>query len=112
MNRGLPIEMRQRYFQESSNNKGQVKSSLTAMIKFKQLNLLNDFSALGQFDIVFCRNVLIYFDGNQKNQILKKIAACLPINSSLFLGAAESISGSEQYFSMKNINQGLYYKRL
>jgi len=110
--RGLPLDMRQRYFTNTSKNGMQVKPSLSSMVKFSRFNLLQDFSGLGHFDIVFCRNVLIYFDGNQKQEILKKIAACLMPAGALFLGAAESISGVEHLFKMKSIDKGLYFSKL
>jgi chemotaxis protein methyltransferase CheR len=112
LGRGLPLQMRNRYFEASLNNEMTLIKSIKEMVEFKQYNLLNSFTGLGQFDVVFCRNVLIYFDGNQKNEILKKIAACMPKHGILYLGAAESISGAEEFFTMKNIDGGLYYERL
>jgi chemotaxis protein methyltransferase CheR len=71
--------------------------------------LLESYSSLGKFDIVFCRNVLIYFSPAVKKQILQKIAACLQDNGILFLGASESISGLTNNFDMIKCNPGLYY---
>ncbi len=112
LSRGLPNNFRQNYFADESNNQMQINARVKSMTKFKRINLLHDYSSLGRFDIVFCRNVLIYFDGKQKTDILKKIAACLPVNGSLFLGAAESINGAEQIFKMQNMDKGLYYTKL
>ena len=89
-----------------------VDHSLKNITQFKRINLLGDYTALGKFDVVFCRNVLIYFNGNEKAKILNKIAACLPNHGTLFLGAAESINGAEQLFKMQSKGQGLYYTKL
>lgn len=112
LGRGLPKEYRDKYFKADETRTLKIDPSLKKMITFKRFNLLNDYSSLGQFDIVFCRNVLIYFDGNQKNKILTKLAACLPQSGILFLGAAESISGSESLFKMTSGDSGLYYSKL
>ena len=112
MNRGLPNEHKQTFFTAVKNNKMQITPYIKNMVKFERFNLMQDFSRFGKFDIVFCRNVLIYFDGKQKNQILNKLAACLPQNGTLFLGAAESIMGSESLFQMESRSTGLYYSKV
>ena len=114
LGRGLLKEYRDRYFKHIAfnttlTNNMEVAPSVRKMVRFKQLNLLESYNRMGQFDIVFCRNVLIYFEQEQKVSILKKIAACLPTNGSLFLGAAESIGGVEQIYKMQNVSKGLYY---
>jgi chemotaxis protein methyltransferase CheR len=114
--RGLDMHYRQRYFELINNEKHknlmQLNASIKKMVRFKRFNLLSDYSALGKFDIIFCRNVLIYFDGNQKSDILKKFAACLPQTGTLILGAAESIAGADTLFKMKSAGKGLYYTKL
>ena len=112
LGRGLPKEYRDKYFKADETRTLKIDPKLKKMITFKRFNLLHDYSSLGHFDIVFCRNVLIYFDGNQKNKILTKLAACLPQTGILFLGAAESISGSESLFKMTSADSGLYYSKL
>lgn len=115
LSRGLDNNYKHQYF-ESDNNLGagsmRVTPNIRSMITFKQFNLLNNYTSLGEFDIVFCRNVLIYFDGNQKTKILKKFAAQLPQAGVLMLGAAESIHGAEDVFKMESNNTGLYYRKL
>ena len=111
LNRGLPNHYRQKFFTPIDSKSMQIAPDIKKLVKFQRFNLLKDYSALGKFDIIFCRNVLIYFDGNQKNQILKKLAACLVQNGILFLGAAESISGSETIYSMTSRPVGLYYSK-
>ena len=68
--------------------------------------------ASGLLILYFCLNVLIYFDGKQKIDRLKKIAACLPSGGCLLLGTAESISGVEHIFKMQKMGKGLYYTKL
>jgi chemotaxis protein methyltransferase CheR len=79
------------------------------MATFRQFNLLDSYASMGQFDIIFCRNVLIYFSPEVKKQILQKIAACLQDGGILFVGASESISDLIEHFSMVRCNPGLYY---
>ena len=116
LNRGLDNSLKQEYFEPKHNtqqqNAMQIASSIRGMVTFKHFNLLSDFTSLGEFDIIFCRNVLIYFNGNQKSDILKKFAASLPISGVLMLGAAESISGAETSFKMTSNSTGLYYSKL
>ncbi|MFT6269900.1 MAG: chemotaxis protein methyltransferase CheR [Alphaproteobacteria bacterium] len=114
--RGLDNHYRQRYFVpvegKQHKNSMQLNGSIKGMVNFKRFNLLSDYSTLGKFDIIFCRNVLIYFDGNQKAEILKKFAACLPKSGALLLGAAESITGADTIFKMQSVSKGLYYSKL
>jgi chemotaxis protein methyltransferase CheR len=63
------------------------------MIDFRPLNLLGDLGGLGRFDIILCRNVLIYFDQQTKGQVLTRMARMLPADGSLILGGAESVFG-------------------
>ena len=70
MHRGLPIQMLMKYFDQKEANQWQVKEGLRQKIDFRTMNLLDDFSVLGTFDIIFCRNVLIYFDERTKADVL------------------------------------------
>ena len=70
--RGLPITYLLKYFTQIGEN-WQIDPSIRDMVKFRQLNLMRDFSALGSFDVVFCRNVLIYFDQDTKIDVLHRI---------------------------------------
>ena len=74
--RGLPIQLLVKYFKQIGDM-WQIAPELRAMIQYKPLNLLTDFSHLGQFDIIFCRNVLIYFDQEMKTQIFGRLAKCM-----------------------------------
>ncbi len=117
LGRGLLKDYREKYFRKlnfnlSATHNMEVAPEIKKLVRFKQLNLLGSFSTMGTFDVVFCRNVLIYFEQEQKVAVLKKIAACLPPNGSLFLGAAESISGVEHIYKMKTMSKGLYYTKV
>ena len=81
------------------------------MVEFKPLNLLNSYSTIGKVDIVFCRNVLIYFSQDNKQRMLQHIAAILQNEGILFLGASESISDAAKYFTMQRSNAGLFYRK-
>ena len=78
------------------------------MVQFRPLNLLNDFSPLGHFDIVFCRNVLIYFDQPTKADVLARIARQMPGDGFLVLGAAETVVGLTDAFKPVTEKRGLY----
>jgi chemotaxis protein methyltransferase CheR len=116
LGRGLDNKYRERYFEKSPStvhkNAMQLSAKIKRMVQFKRFNLLHEFNSMGKFDIIFCRNVLIYFDGNQKIQTLLKFAACLPQSGALMLGAAESINGADSIFKMQTVDKGLYYSKL
>ncbi len=89
--RGLPIQLLIKYFDQLPGNNWQVKTNLKQMINYQLHNLLDDYRALGKFDIIFCRNVLIYLDEPTRGQVAKKLAGALIENGCLFLGSTESI---------------------
>jgi chemotaxis protein methyltransferase CheR len=109
ISRGLPEQFKSDFFEPADNGKLKLTSQVKALANFKPINLLDSYSSLGKFDIIFCRNVLIYFSPEVKKQILQKIAACLQNDGILFLGASESISGLTDKFDMVRCNPGLYY---
>lgn len=78
-------------------------------VKFTQLNLKDMYSGLGKFDIVFCRNVLIYFSAEFKTDILRKIHGQLNSGGALFLGASESLSGLKEHYEMHQYKPGIVY---
>lgn len=90
--RGLPIQMLLKYF-EQKGDLWQINAGLRAMIEWRKFNLLDSFSMLGEFDIIFCRNVLIYFDQPTKTEILERMARSMPEDGYLVLGAAETVVG-------------------
>lgn len=109
ISRGLPERFKTDFFEATDDGKLRLTSQVKALTNFKSINLLDSYSSLGYFDIIFCRNVLIYFSNEVKKQILQKIAASLQNDGILFLGASESISGLTDNFTMVRCNPGLYY---
>jgi chemotaxis protein methyltransferase CheR len=105
--RGLPIQLLVKYFAQIGEL-WQLNSEIRGMVQFRQLNLLQDFSSLGKFDVVFCRNVLIYFDQETKTQIFERIAKVTEPDGMLMLGAAESVVGITNAFRPVPDKRGLY----
>jgi chemotaxis protein methyltransferase CheR len=81
------------------------------MVTFKPINLMEDFRTVGRFDIVFCRNVLIYFERDRKREILARIAAQMRDGATLFLGAAETTLGVCNAFESSGVAHGSHVKR-
>ena len=105
--RGLPIQMLMKYFSQV-NEMWQIDSSIRAMVKFQPLNLLEKISLPGAFDIVFCRNVLIYFDRPTKRMVLARIGQVMPADGFLFLGGAETVLGVCDAFHLMQDYRGVY----
>jgi len=105
--RGLPIQMLAKYFGKA-NDMWQLKPEIRGMVQFRQNNLLQDFSTLGGFDLIFCRNVLIYFDQPTKAAILERMARLLPTDGFLVLGGAETVLGITTKFSTVPNMRGIY----
>lgn len=105
--RGLPIQMLLKYFIQDGD-KWQVQDDLKNLIEYKYFNLLDSMSGLGKFDIIFCRNVLIYFDESTKRNVLERMAAQLEPDGFLFLGGAETVLGVTDVFVPLPDKRGLY----
>jgi chemotaxis protein methyltransferase CheR len=110
MARGLSRERRDRYFDETGPGEWTVKPAIRSRVEFRQLNLLDSYSVLGRFDIVFCRNVLIYFSADVKKDILRRIHATLRPGGYLMLGASEALNGLPDLYSMVQCNPGIVYQ--
>jgi len=108
--RGLPIQLLLKYF-EQKGDMWQINAAMRAMVEWKKLNLLESFTHLGEFDIVFCRNVLIYFDQQTKSEILSRLAKTLPDDGFLVLGAAETVVGLTDAFKPVAGKRGLFQKK-
>lgn len=111
LGRGLSDERKRRFFEVAENNKMRVKKEVRDMVSFRHLNLLDSYSLLGKFDIIFCRNVLIYFSPDIKKKILAQFRASLNPDGYLILGASESISGLSEDYKMIRCNPGIIYQR-
>jgi chemotaxis protein methyltransferase CheR len=105
--RGLPVQLLVKFFDQVGET-WQLAPELRSMVQFRPLNLLNDFSVLGNFDVVFCRNVLIYFDQENKIAVLNRIARQMPEDGFLVLGAAETVIGLTEVFKPLADRRGLY----
>ena len=105
--RGLPIQLLVKYFNQIGEL-WQLNADIRAMVQHRQLNLLQDFSHLGTFDVIFCRNVLIYFDQDTKAVIFERLAKVLEPDGVLTLGAAESVVGISDAFKPYPDRRGLY----
>jgi len=109
MARGLSPERKKKYFKETPNY-WQINSIISSRVQCRQLNLLQSYALLGRFDIIFCRNVLIYFSTESKRQILEKMCKTLNPGGYLFLGGSESITGISDELNMVRTNGGVVYQ--
>ncbi len=105
--RGLPIQMLLKYFHKREDQ-WEINPAVRSMVQFKELNLLHDMKALGQFDVVFCRNVLIYFDPPTKTKVLEAISHQMVDDGVLYLGGAETVLGVSDKFKSAAGQRGVY----
>jgi chemotaxis protein methyltransferase CheR len=105
--RGLPIQMLLKYFTQAGEM-WQLSPEIRSMVQFRPLNLLSDFSRNGIFDLVVCRNVLIYFDQETKSEVIDRLARVIAPDGYLILGAAETTIGLSQGFKAIAERRGLY----
>ncbi len=105
--RGLPIQMLIKYFNQVGEL-WQISEEIRDMVSYRKFNLLDPFTLLGSFDIIFCRNVLIYFDQPTKSEVLDRMRKLLPDDGTLFLGAAETVLGISDKFKPVQGQRGLY----
>ena len=107
--RGLPVQLLVKYFAKSGT-RWQVDAAVRAMVTFKEFNLLEDPRTLGPFDLIFCRNVLIYFDAATKRKVLDGLAQRLAPDGALILGGAETVLGVTEAFVPIVGERGLYQR--
>ncbi|MFN3685664.1 CheR family methyltransferase [Salinarimonas sp.] len=105
--RGLPIQMLLKYFKQNGDQ-WTISPQIRSMVQYRTLNLIKDFSPLGQFDVIFCRNVLIYFDQPTKADVMRRLASALAPDGALFLGAAETVIGLTDALAPHPEHRGLY----
>ncbi len=108
--RGLSPERLQRFFETAGVNRWRVRPEIRQRVRFQPLNLMDSYASLGKFDIVFCRNVLIYFSGERKLDILRRIHGSLRPGGYLILGASEGLSDIGRQFQMVQCNPGIIYR--
>jgi chemotaxis protein methyltransferase CheR len=107
--RGLPIQLLVKYFKQNGDL-WQISPQIRSMVDYRSLNLIKDFGHLGSFDIVYCRNVLIYFDKPMKSNVLQRLSNAMASDGALLLGAAETVIGLTEALSPDAVNRGLYAK--
>jgi chemotaxis protein methyltransferase CheR len=105
--RGLPIQSLVKHFTQVGTM-WQLNADVRSLVQFRQFNLLQDFAHLGKFDIIFCRNVLIYFDQPTKSDIFGRLAKVSEADGYLFLGAAETVIGLTDKYRVCPNRRGVY----
>ncbi|MBU4396100.1 MAG: methyltransferase domain-containing protein, partial [Proteobacteria bacterium] len=110
MERGLPGDKLQRYFTMFGDS-WTIKDEIRAMVQFRKLNLMLPFSGLGKFDIIFCRNVAIYFTLPDRQKLFNKIADSLADDGYLIIGSTESLTGICPRFIPKRHLRSIFYQK-
>jgi len=108
--RGLSNERKQKFFTPLRDGRWQARPEIRNRVRFSQANLLQSYSLLGRFDVIFCRNVLIYFSSESKSDILARMARVLNPGGYLFLGSSESITQYSDEFEMVRCPRGSVYR--
>ena len=106
--RGLPIQMLVKYFKQVGD-RWQIDASLREQVRYRPFNLLDEMGSLGTFDVVFCRNVLIYLDQPTKQSVLERLARQLAPDGFLYLGGAETVVGITDKFQPMTNHRGVYH---
>ncbi len=112
LGRGLSQDRLHKYFQSLPSGSWTINGKIKSRVRFQSLNLLGPYSALGQFDLIFCRNVLIYFSSDVKLEILRKMHRQLRPGGYLLLGASESLSGLSDLYKMIHCRPGIIYQAI
>jgi chemotaxis protein methyltransferase CheR len=89
----------------------QVKPDIKRRVSFRDVNLTQSYTSLGKFDVIFCRNVLIYFSAEMKFDIIQRIAQALNPGGFLFLGSTEAPPGLKDFFEMRSFSGGIVYQK-
>jgi len=110
LKRGMSDQNLKQYFQQKSDDQWQIKPEIKSRVEFRLLNLQSSFSLLGKFDLVFCRNVLIYFSSEFKQDILQRIHGTLNKDGHLFVGASEAVNNLGDYYQMRQFSPGIAYQ--
>ena len=110
LNRGLSAERKKLFFTKVSEQCMSVNEEIKRLVNFKLFNLLDHYGSMGKFDVIFCRNVLIYFSPQVKSKIINQLAQSLNPNGYLFLGASESVSGLTDRFDMERNERGIVFR--
>ena len=110
LSRGLSPERKEKFFRTTHNpNMMAIDSRVKSMVEFRPMNLLGSYALMGRFDVIFCRNVLIYFSNEVKADILRKLTMCLNPGGYLILGSTETLVGVSDKYEMMRCNPGIIY---
>ena len=110
LSRGLSPERKEKFFRPTHNpNMMAIDSRVKSMVEFRPMNLLGSYALMGRFDVIFCRNVLIYFSNDVKADILRKLTMCLNPGGYLILGSTETLVGVADKYEMMRCNPGIIY---
>jgi chemotaxis protein methyltransferase CheR len=109
VNRGLPVNMLTRYF-DREGIAWRVKPEIHKFVEFQQMNLVRPWPLTLRFDIVFLRNVLIYFDAATKQMLLERVLKVLPPDGYLFVGGTEMIAGSHDGFVQERSGRATWHR--
>lgn len=108
--RGLAKDRLEKYFSKIGEGRYKIKPDIAARVEFKNMNLMHSYTLLGKFDVVFCRNVLIYFSSDLKKDILNRIHSVLKPGGYLILGSSEALSNMHDKFDMIQCKPGIIYQ--
>lgn len=109
--RGLSEEHLQRFFKKDEDSKWIVLNKLSKNIEFKKQNLKDDFSSLGTFDLIFCRNVLIYQSIESKINIITRMTNLLENEGIFILGSGESLYGLSSQYEQETVKEAIFYRK-
>jgi chemotaxis protein methyltransferase CheR len=112
LGRGLSKQRQEKFFTQVNDETWKINQQIKATIAFKAINLLDSYAMIGQPDVIFCRNVLIYFSSDLKRKILEKLHGQLKKGGYLVLGASESLTGMSDKFQMIHCHPGILYKAI
>lgn len=110
--RGLPAKNLISFFEKEGDSNWRIKSTLRSKLNFKKINLLEPFPLIGNFDVIFCRNVLIYQSVENKISVIKKMSQLLPIGGYLVLGSAESMIGLSEDFKQIHLDRAVFFEKI
>lgn len=108
--RGLSRDKLSKYFNQTQDGNWRIKDEIRALANFRKINLMQPVSILGKFDIVFCRNVAIYFKPDDKKRLFERIAGVLQSDGCLLIGSTESLSGVTRSFVPKRYLRSIFYQ--
>lgn len=107
--RGMPVQLLMKYFTQNGD-KWTLNDDIKKMVHYECVNLLDDLSAMGQYDVIFCRNVLIYFDLDTKKDVMERLCTQMTDDGMFFLGGAETILGITEAYKTVPDCRGMYVK--